>query len=110
MAQTASLSYLTLPPEIDLGDPAESVRYATVSVRVAGNTPHDSVTFRGAPIVFALSIPSGATHAALAARFVAYLFSPDGQRVLRAAKLDVLLRPVITGAGAPDAVERAAAP
>ncbi len=75
-----------------------------------GNTPHDSVTFRGSPIVFALSIPVGAPHAALAARFIAYLFSPDGQRVLRATKLDVLAHPAIIGSGAPDAVARAAAP
>jgi molybdate/tungstate transport system substrate-binding protein len=110
VAQAASLSYLTLPAEIDLSDPADSARYATASVRVAGNTPHDSVTFRGSPIVFALSIPVGVAHAALAARFIAYLFSPDGQRVLRANKLDVLAHPAIVGSGAPDAVARAAAP
>jgi molybdate/tungstate transport system substrate-binding protein len=110
VAQAAALSYLTLPAEIDLGDPADSTRYATASVRVAGNTPHDSVTFRGAPIAFALSIPVGAPHAVLAARFVTYLFSPDGQRVLRAARLDVLPRPAITGVGAPDAVARTVSP
>jgi molybdate/tungstate transport system substrate-binding protein len=110
VAQAAGLSYLRLPAEIDLGEPADSARYATASVRVAGNTPRDSITFHGAPIAFALSIPLNAPHAAAAARFVAYLFSPDGQRVLHAAKLDVLARPVITGTGAPAAVAQLAAP
>jgi len=110
VAQAAGLAFLRLPPEIDLGEPADSARYAAASVRVAGNTPRDSVTFHGAPIAFALSIPANAPHSATAAKFIVYLFSDDGQRVLRAAKLDVLVRPVITGARAPDAIARLARP
>ena len=110
VAQAAGLAFLRLPPEIDLGEPADSARYAAASVRVAGNTPSDSVAFHGAPIAFALSIPANAPHAATAAKFIVYLFSDDGQRVLRAAKLDVLARPVITGARAPDAIARLARP
>jgi molybdate/tungstate transport system substrate-binding protein len=110
VAQAAALSFLRLPPEIDLGEPADSARYAAASVRVAGNTAHDSITFRGAPIAFALSIPVNAPHSAAAAKFIAYLFSADGQRVLRAAKLDVLATPVITGTGAPDAIAKLTRP
>jgi molybdate/tungstate transport system substrate-binding protein len=110
IAQAAALSYLKLPPEIDLGDPAQRARYAEVSVRVAGRTPRDSITFRGEPIVYGISIPADAPHPAVAVRFLAWLLSADGQRVLRAAKLDALAHPAITGTGAPDAVARLAAP
>ena len=109
-AQAASLSYLHLPPQIDLGDPAQRERYAEASVRVLGRAPGDTLTFRGEPIVYGISIPMGAPHPELAARALAWLLSPDGVRVLRAAKLEALGAPVITGTGAPDAIARLAKP
>jgi molybdate/tungstate transport system substrate-binding protein len=109
-AQAARLEYLRLPPEIDLGDPAQRARYAEATVWVAGHSRGDSVLMRGGPIVYALSIPTGAPHPDLAARFVAFLLSPDGRRLLHAAELDALERPVIVGEGVPDAVRRALSP
>jgi molybdate/tungstate transport system substrate-binding protein len=107
LATAAGLEFVRLPAAIDLGSPADSARYATVSVRVRGKTPGDSVTFRGQPIVYALSIPIKAPHPALAERFVAYLLSDEGKRVLRTTGLDVLDEPVIAGSGVPAAVAAA---
>ena len=95
IAQAAKLAYLQLPPEIDLGDPAMAARYAAVSVRVAGKTVRDSITITGEPIVYGIAVPDDAPHKALAERFLAWILSPDGVRVLRAAKLDALEKPVI---------------
>ena len=95
IAQAAKLAYLQLPPEIDLGDPAMAARYAAVSVRVAGKTARDSITITGEPIVYGIAVPDDAPHKALAERFLAWILSPDGVRVLRAAKLDALEKPVI---------------
>ena len=100
MAEAAGVRFLRLPPEIDLSDPSQAARYATVSVKVAGSTRGDSVNFRGEPIVYGIAIPSGAPHRELAVRFVAWLTSRDGIRVLRAAKLDALEQPRYV-AGAP---------
>ncbi len=97
MAQAAGLRYVQLPDEIDLGTPADSAGYAAASVRVIGKTPADTLTLRGAPIVYALSIPTAAPHRPLALRFVRWLFSSDGQRVLRAARLDALEQPIVIG-------------
>ncbi|HEX6533483.1 MAG TPA: extracellular solute-binding protein, partial [Gemmatimonadaceae bacterium] len=108
LATAAGLSYVRLPSAIDLGDPADSAGYATAVVRVAGRTPRDTVTFRGQPIVYGVSIPVRAPHPALAERFVAYLLSPAGRRVLRAARLDALEHPAIVGTGAPASVAAAA--
>lgn len=104
LATSAGLEYVQLPPEIDLGSPGDSVLYATAQVRVRGKTQGDSVTFRGQPIVYALSIPRDAPHPALAERFVAYLLSADGERVLRAQQLDVLDEPVLVGDAVPAAI------
>jgi len=101
IALGVGLRYVTLPEAIDLSAPADSAAYAVASVRVAGKTPRDSLTMRGQPIVYAFTVPTRAPHPALAARFAAYLASPDGRRVMRGAKLDVLDRYVVVGTGAP---------
>jgi molybdate/tungstate transport system substrate-binding protein len=101
IAQGVGLRYVKLPEAIDLSAETDSSAYAVASVRVAGKTPRDSLTMRGQPIIYAFTIPSRAPHVALAAKFAAYLASADGRRVLRGAKLDVLDRYIVVGAGAP---------
>lgn len=105
VAQAASLPYVRLPEEVDLGSAADSARYAHAEVRVAGGGTTDSITFRGEPIIYALSIPTEAPHRALAEQFAAWLLSPDGRQVLRGARLDALERPLVFGSGAPAAVD-----
>jgi len=56
---------------------------------------------RGQPIVYAFTVPTRAPHPALAAKFSAYLASPDGRRVLRGAKLDAFDTYIVVGTGAP---------
>ena len=97
MAQAAGLRYVQLPPEIDLSDPERAAEYATAMVRVPGRTRGDSLVFRGEPIVYALSIPRAAPHRELAEMFVAWLLSPEGAGVLRAARLDALEHPELIG-------------
>lgn len=109
IAQAASLRYLTLPSAIDLSSAADSAFYAQATVRVVGKTPGDTLTFRGEPIVYGVTIPRRAPHPAVAERFAAFLLSDAGKRVLRGAKLDVLERPVLVGSGAPPAVAAAVA-
>jgi molybdate/tungstate transport system substrate-binding protein len=108
LATAAGLKFVQLPAAIDLSSPADSVRYATVQVRVRGKTPADSVTFRGQPIMYALSIPKMAPHPELAERFVAYLISGEGANMMRATGLDVLDAPIAVGSGVPATVVAAA--
>lgn len=108
LASAAGLKFVQLPAAIDLSSPADSASYATAQVRVRGKTPGDTVTFRGQPIVYALSIPKKAPHPELAERFVAYLISGDGARIMRATGLDVLDAPIVVGSGVPAAVASAA--
>jgi len=103
MARNLGLNFVRLPDAIDLSSPADSATYAAVSVRIRGKGT-DSVTFRGRPIVYALSIPNGAPNRDVAERFVQYLLSADGRRVLRAHGLDALDAPSFVGAGVPRGV------
>lgn len=85
MAVTVGLPYVVLPPEIDLSDPALGAHYREARVRLPGATRSaaDSVTLLGDPIVYALTIPRRAPHRPVAEAFVAFLFSADGQVLLR---------------------------
>ena len=101
MARAAKLPFVRLGNAVDLGNPADSAFYRLESVRVTGRNRTDSLTITGAPIMYALSIPSAAPHRHLADEFVRYLVIGDGRRVLRAAQLDALDSGLVVG-GTPD--------
>jgi molybdate/tungstate transport system substrate-binding protein len=86
-----------LPSEVDLGDASDSAIYATVSLRVPGATDRDTITVRGAPITYGLTIPDRAPNRAAAERFVSYMLSPEGRAAMRAAHLEVLDSPELVG-------------
>ncbi len=95
LAEDNGLDYVKLPDAIDLGTAADSALYARASVRVLGKRPGDTVTVRGAPILFAAAVLATAPHPALARRFLDFLTSSDGRRVARARHWDVLDRPLV---------------
>jgi molybdate/tungstate transport system substrate-binding protein len=104
LAANDALRFVKLPDDIDLGNPADSATYARVSTRVLGKRQGDTVTMRGAPILFAFTIPVQAENPELAQRFVDYVTSADGQRVLRSQHLDVLDHVVAVGRDAPKSI------
>ena len=103
-ASAARLRYIRLPHEIDLGEPADSSRYASAEVVVVNDSLGDTVRVRGAPIVFGASMLTGAPSPRYAERLLRFLFTAEGQRALREAYLDVLPRPVVVGSDAPAAI------
>jgi molybdate/tungstate transport system substrate-binding protein len=109
LASLMGLRLVRLPHEIDLGTMADSTVYALAAVRVLGKRAGDTIAIRGGPIVFGVAVPRTALHRALAERFVAYLLSPEGRRILRGERLDPLDPPLLLGTGVPDLLRRAAA-
>jgi molybdate/tungstate transport system substrate-binding protein len=103
MARALELPYLQLPPEIDLSstDSALAVGYGMASVKVRGAAPNDSITFRGAPIVYAFAVPRNAPHPELAAKFARFLLSEEGRELLQREGLDAIDVPVARGVRAP---------
>jgi molybdate/tungstate transport system substrate-binding protein len=99
IALSAGLRYVQFPPEISLGDLAHADDYARVSVRVRGAAGKDSLTFTGAPILYALTIPRRAEHPELAREFVRFLFSPAGRAILDRNGFRTLEKPVVWGEG-----------
>jgi molybdate/tungstate transport system substrate-binding protein len=99
LASTAGLRWVTLPPEIDLSDPARAEGYSAARIRLPGPRlgAADSVEFRGEPILYAVTIPTAAPHPELARAFVQFVLSDSGQSILRQAGFTVLSRPILAG-------------
>jgi len=81
-AEDHHLKILSLPPEINLSRQDLADRYAAVQVAVRMKQGQGSAPIVGAPVAYGLTIPSHATHAAEAARFLAFFFGEGGQRLL----------------------------
>jgi molybdate/tungstate transport system substrate-binding protein len=94
VAEQSKLSFVTLPPEIDLSDPGKAAHYSTVSVQVAGNKPGEKKTIKGLPILFALTIPKNAPHQQLAEEFIQFVLSPQGQEIMKQKRLTLISPPL----------------
>lgn len=108
VAEANGFRFLQLPPEIDLGDPNRAAAYHGVSATVRGSSPGTTMSVRGEPILYGMSIPTAAPHAAAARRFVEFLLTSEVLRQLRAAHVDMLDRPIVVGNGAPPELARGA--
>lgn len=72
------LDYVTLPPEVNLADPAMADLYATVGVERAGKEPGTTIVTKGAPIVYGCTVPIQAVNPDGGRAFVEYALSADG--------------------------------
>lgn len=79
-----NLNYVVLPAEIDLSDEAFKDFYATAEVAIAGEEPGTTITKRGTPIVYAVTIPSNFPNQELAIAWVDFLLSPKGTAIMEA--------------------------
>lgn len=118
VAREAGLRWLNLGAPIDLGDAGASARYDSASTIVTVSRPApdstadstarvaavDSFVVRGEPLHYALTIPRESANLALAERFVRFLFSTDGQRILRTGTFDLIDPLVVVGRDVPGAV------
>lgn len=83
--------FITLPPAINLGDPARDAQYAE-----ARYTSPRGKAYRGSAIVYTLTIPTNARNPSGAVAFTRYLLSPQGRTVLQQFGVPVM-RPAVSG-------------
>jgi len=76
------LEFVELPDEINLSRTEYADFYAGAEVTISGKEPGETITKRGAPIIYGLTIPKDAPHPELAAEFVAFVLGPAGQGIL----------------------------
>jgi molybdate/tungstate transport system substrate-binding protein len=85
VARQHGLSYVALPPQLNLSDPAFSQDYRSVEVlmdfqRFSSVTPK----FPGEVITYGVTIPSNAPHPDAAADFVVFMLGKEGQAIMEA--------------------------
>ncbi len=73
------LRFVELPPELSLGDPSMSDFYRSAEVRLK-----DGAGKTGEPIIYGATIPENAPNRAAALRFLAFLLSDRGGKILEA--------------------------
>ncbi len=78
MAVQHNLSYVELPPEINLMDPTRAKEYSTVSIELSGKEPGQKMNVTGEPIVYGLTIPKAAPNGKGALDFVKFVLDPNG--------------------------------
>jgi len=84
VAAQHNLSYLVLPPEINLADESFKDFYATAEVEIAGKEPGTIITKKGKPIVYGVTIPSNFPDKELAIAWIDFLLSEDGMAIMKA--------------------------
>ena len=72
------LKYVTLPPEINLGDYTMDDFYQQARVEVSGSKPGTTVTQTGQSCTYGVTITKDAENTEGAVAFMQYLLSPDG--------------------------------
>jgi molybdate/tungstate transport system substrate-binding protein len=94
-AISRGLFYITLPPQINLGNTDFSEFYKKASYTISSN---DYKTVYGEPIYFSVTIPDSSKNLNGAISFVNYLLSPSkGKLILEKQGLDYLKKPIIEG-------------
>ncbi len=83
--------YLQLPPQIDLSDASLAADYAKVSVQTKNGN------LQAKPIIYAVTVPSNAPHPQQAEQWVQFLFSSQGQAVMKQYGFVVINPPIASG-------------
>jgi len=84
VAAQHNFNYVVLPPEINLSDEAFKDFYATAEVEIAGTEPGETLTKKGKPIVYGVTIPSNFPNQELAVAWVDFLLSSEGMSIMEA--------------------------
>jgi molybdate/tungstate transport system substrate-binding protein len=83
VAKQHQLSFLKLPDEINLGNPAFTDFYATASVELSGKSKNDKIIQKGEPMIYGISILKNAPNRALAEKFLNFLLTHDkGMKIM----------------------------
>lgn len=89
------LKYIDLPAAISLSDASQASTYAAAVAHTANGD------LKGAPIIYAMTVPNNAPHADWAARWMEFALGPDGQKILADDGFGKVSPALLSGQGAP---------
>ncbi len=91
-AKESNIPYITLPDQINLGDPGQNSYYAQASY----TDPKTGTVTKGSATVYTITIPNTSKNMAGAIAFVNFLFSQQGESILTGDGL-TLVTPTVSG-------------
>jgi molybdate/tungstate transport system substrate-binding protein len=94
-AKQLHLKYISLPPDINLGDASFADTYAKASITITDSSGQDTKT--GSPLTLDITTITGAKDPAAGNAFVAYVLSPAGRSLYENQGGYTLLKPTLTG-------------
>jgi molybdate/tungstate transport system substrate-binding protein len=94
-AKQLHMRYISLPPDINLGDASFADQYAKASITITSSTGPETKT--GSPLTLDITTISGAKDASAGNAFVAYVLSPAGRSLYAKQGGYTLLTPTLTG-------------
>lgn len=103
VAEQHRLPYVSLPPELNLGDIRYADFYKNAAVRVKGKKPGETVVQTGKPIVYGVTLLNGAPNREAAAAFLKFMLDRNkGLRILKECGQPVLDPPLCEGTLPPE--------
>lgn len=88
------LRFVELPNEINLSRVEHAAFYNQAKVEIVGKAPGTTMTLRGKPIVYGVTIPTNAPSPDLALEFVKFLIGPEGQAIMEECGQPPIVPPV----------------
>jgi molybdate/tungstate transport system substrate-binding protein len=77
------LPFIILADSVNLGNPELAKWYSTVSAKINGNKPGETITQTGEPMVYGLTVPDNSPNPELALEFVEFLLSTEnGMKIM----------------------------
>jgi len=77
VAEQHGLPYITLPDSINLGNPELENHYAEANVDIAGSKPGDTITMKGEPMIYGVTLIRDAPNPDVAREYMHYLLTAD---------------------------------
>ncbi len=97
VAQQHGAKYLVLPDEINLKTAKFADFYKQATFDISGKKPGEFITKKGAPMVYGLTIPNNAVNKKMAEKFVAFVLSEEGRKIMEDCGQPAIVPAKITG-------------
>ncbi len=88
------MPFVTFPPRISLGDPDHTDFYNTAAIEVSGKKPGETISHRGKPIVYGLTLVKEPANRPDAVAFLKFMLGKEGQSIIDSAGQKPVTPPV----------------
>lgn len=95
VAQQHGLPFVTLPDKINLKTNKYAKFYEEAEVEISGSAPGETVTKKGKPMIYGVTIPEDPPNPEGAKAFVEFLISEKGQRIMEENGQPAIKPPVV---------------